>query len=345
MRIVSLLVGCLIAAAFAGSAPAQSHTVSPPYYSTRPGNTYQDMPFGRDSAGRRWQQIHGDVKGTPMTLAGISLRRAAGGSGMPRRVDMEIVAAHSNLANLSNWFAANYVGAPVTVLGRTTVTLPSWEYSQGSPEPWTLMLPFTTPFPYLAKDDLLWEIRVHGTTLQAPYLSDAWLWDQARDQRNMPQKQVCNTCCSMSQTVTAYTRARGQSLTFGVSLDNGRPNAAAGIMVGLSNPDLTIPGLCTKLCTSGEWTLPWWTDGSGRFVMPPLVVGYDEKWNGQKLYVQTTQLGLCGSGLPVTLSQGQEITLDGFNPGVWFPVQAVFGPLSSLSGGPASEFHIVRFTH
>ncbi len=335
-----------------GTSVAQTYTVTPAYYATNQGNETEARPFTDPAA--RWQQIHGDLRGTPRTLSALAFRKGSItlSNASPRRVELVIICADSKLSTLSGTFASNYVGTPVVVLARSPVTLPSWAYSQGTPEPWTAVVPFTTPFMYSAQNDLLWELQLFSNTApNTAFPSDAYDPNRA-DRKDAQRTEICCACRmsgvgnALVQSVGAYTMLSTKQFYFSVGLQYGQPHTPAGIMVGITNPSLQIPGLCTKLFTTAEWVLPWWTDGTGSFWMPPVGTAYDPAWDGYKLYVQTVLPDAQQPGLPVALSQAHEVVLLGFNAGNGLPIKSVYATdPNAATGGFPSWMHIVRLTH
>lgn len=353
MQDISLRFLVLVASAFlARESCAQTYTVSPRDYATVQGDDRQNEPFASLKA--RWQQIHGDLHGKPMTLNGIWFRKSSETTilAVPRRIDMVVICSDAKLASQSSTFASNYLGTPVTVLSRSTVTFPSWTYRQSTPEPWSAFIPFSAPYAYAGTDDLLWEVQVHGNTAGGAYPSDAHNPSLA-DRRDAAVKNLGAACkvtgsviFTMRQSARLHTLVSTGNLYFGLDLTDGLPNSPAGIMIGLTNPDLTIPGLCTKLYSLSTWTLPWWTDGVGRFSIPPVGAKYDTGWDGQKLFIQTVIPDLGQPGLPFALTQGQELTLPGFGAGKP-PLKALYDlnhPLAT-TGLFQDIVHIVRFSH
>lgn len=331
---------------------AQSYTVSPSAFTNTPGGNSNTIPFW--SATHRYQQIHGDMKGTPRVILGMSLRKgtSTSSSGIARTLDVEVSMCNSNFAASSTTFAANYVGTPVVVLPRQTVNLPDWTFSQGTPEPWSIVIPYTTPWPYTGQNDLLWEWVIHSTTSTGSYFADAYSGSNA-DRANATIVNLGTGCLAtgktsvMSQTLTCYTTTSNKKLNFGLSGANAPNSVPAAVMVGPVNPNLTVPGLCEKVFVVPLWTLPVTTSASGGISVPLFQADYDPNWAGAKLYVQSVAVDVGQSGLPFALSRGQEATLPVLSPGA-YPIQRIWSNSNTATTGSKETYAyglVTRFTH
>jgi hypothetical protein len=331
---------------------AQSYTVSPAAYATTAGNSNNTIPFW--SATHRYQQIHGDMTGTPRVFVGMSLRKASItlASGVARTLDVEMLMCNSSFASQSTTFASNYIGTPTVVRPRGTINLPDWTTSQGSPEPWTVVVPFTTPFPYPGTNDFLWEWVIHSTTSTSTYAADAFS-GFGNDRLDASIVNLGTGCVAtgkispMTQSMQLYTLASSQTLNFSLTTTNAPNSAASSILVGPVNPNLTVPGLCEKIFSVGLWTLPATSSASGTVSQPVISTAHNLAWVGLKLYVQTASVDAGQPGLPFALSRGQEGTIPGFAPGA-APIQRIWSNSSTATSGSKETYPyglIVRFTH
>jgi hypothetical protein len=347
MQLQSTLPILLLATGLA----AQSYTVSPASYAAKAGvgNT---IPFW--SATHRYQQIHGDLKGTPRLIIGLSLRRGPGTqtSAVARQIDVTMLMANSSFANSSTTFASNYIGTPTTVRPRGSLNLPDWTTSQGTPEPWTIVVPFPAPFPYPAQQDLVWEWQIHGTSSSAYYFADAYNGNND-DILNATFQNLGTGCTAtgltkpMTQSVRLYTAFSTKKLNFQLSTASAPANVAASILLGPVNPNLTVPGLCEKIFAIPLWTLPTTSSATGLVSWPLTSVDHDASWAGLKLYIQTAAVDAGQPGLPFALSQGQEATLPGFAPGST-PIQRIWANSDTAVTGSKETYPyglITRFTH
>jgi hypothetical protein len=140
---------------------AQTQTfVSPaPASATVEGSQSNAFPWNT-SIICRYMQVHTDTVGTGMLITRVAHRRngttaATGGS---RTVDMEMFMGHSvDYDRISYVFANNYVAPPSTVVPRQTVNVGPLS-AAGSPAPFELAVPLTTPFAYGGATSLAWEV-------------------------------------------------------------------------------------------------------------------------------------------------------------------------------------------
>jgi hypothetical protein len=330
--------------------PAQSYTVSPAAYEIAPGNGGNTIPFW--SATHRYQQIHGDLT-TARVITALALRRSAGSGGPARTLDLEVLMCASSFASSSTTFAANYIGTPTTVRARGSLNLPDWSTSQGSPEPWTLIVPFTTPFPHTAQNDLLWEWVIHATTSTSTYATDAFSGHSANTRVNAAITNLGTGCVAtgkvspMTQTMQLYTLTSPQTLNFSLTTTNAPNSATSSILIGPVNPNLTVPGLCEKLFSIGLWTLPATSSASGTISQPVVSAPFSAAWVGLKLFVQTASIDAGQPGLPFALSRGQQGVIPPLFPGP-VPIQRIWSNSSTATTGSKETYPyglITRFTH
>jgi hypothetical protein len=341
---------------FGAAIAAQSFTVSPSAYATQQGNASNPIPFYNANA--RYQQIHGDLKGAPKVIQAMAVRRGAGtqANAGPRSLQLTVVMANSDITKVTPTFAANYVGAPVTVMPKTSVNFPDWTTSGGNPEPWSIVLPFTTPFVYTGLNDLLWEWVVENNSgASQSYAADVYN-GITPDMMSSTNTTIGTPCTATGQTrpmsygPRCYTsRALGGLYFRGTAL-YGVPNQPALIMIGIVNPNLPVPGLCTNLYVLPQWSFPSIASASlGSFSMPDVLVPYDPTWQGQKLYSQALSLDTGQTGLPFALSAGIENVIPGMQPPGAAPIVRIFDINSAASSVGMVNFYayglIVRFTH
>jgi hypothetical protein len=336
----------------AGSLAAQNYVVSPLSRTNTPGGQANTIPFWYATS--RYQQIHGDLKGTPRVIQGLSLRKGGGNqaSAVARTNTMTVVMCDSNFAASSTTFAANYTGTPITVLPSTTVNLPDWTTGGGSPAPWTLHVPFTVPFPYIGQNDLLWEWQVHATTSIAIYSADAYN-GSSDDVLNATFVTLGSGCTAtgagkpMTQSTRLYSTATTGLLSMQVTTSNAPASVPASVWVGPVNPNLTIPGLCTTLHSTGLWAFSAMSSSTGQVALPLLSTTHDPNWAGLKLYLQTLAIDTGQPGLPFALSQGQEATLPGLGPGP-APIQRIYATSDTATTGSKETYSyglVTRFTY
>lgn len=154
------------------------HVVLPSLLQARFGGSYNtNVPLTSGPA--RYQQLLlGGELPDALDITGIGLRQSsqhAGDAGGAIDIEIKVGYTTFGLANLSPTFAANFnVGAPVTVLPRTVVTLPNMPGSLPTdPTAMLAEIPFATPFAWQPLGlNLLIEI-VTRTPAAFPYRIDA----------------------------------------------------------------------------------------------------------------------------------------------------------------------------
>ena len=121
------------------------------------------------AASYRYQQVHGDLKGTPRFFTGIGWRR----DGMlldtaqmfARTIDMELWLGDGDLATFGTTFASNRVSPPTNAFVRKIVNAPDLVLRPDAmPAPFTFNVVFDTPVLYLGLQDLLWEVVIHSNS-------------------------------------------------------------------------------------------------------------------------------------------------------------------------------------
>ncbi len=343
MRITHLAAVLLVS-----SLAAQSYVVSPAAFTDYRGTSNNTFPLWWSNA--RYQQIHGDLQGTPRVLQGMSFRRSQF-SAVARTITVTINLGDSSYAARSTTFASNFTGTPTTVFPTGTVNLPDWTSSSGNiPEPWTAHFPYTTPFPYAATSDLCWEFLVTGNTATSSYPTDAYS-NSTTMYAGLSQLgtgcRVGSNTLPFTQTMNVTTSSSTNNLSFGGSVVRGPASTGAVTMVGVVNLDATIPGLCEKLFPLTVWTFGFTLSSSGSGTMPTLVTTHDPNWAGLVVYAQTVALDSGQPGIPVALTNGTAVTLPPFAPGPINICRVYNSSSSSATTGTLGSNYglITRFTH
>jgi hypothetical protein len=327
-------------------ASAQNYTVSPSAYTSAEGNTGNTIPWW--SATHRYQQIHNDVRGNAWLIQGLSLRRDGPGTfatAIARTVDAEIFAGTADFDTAAANFANNYLTGPTTVVNRKMINLPDFTNSLGSPAPWSIVIPFDTPLAYSGTQDLVWDILIHATTSTGGYFCDAYNGSVA----------ATNTTLGPGCTATGKTTAMSLSASlasapntfrFGWSGSNYPNNAVAFVVVGTSNPNLTVPGLCTVLRAFPLFFFVGLSSATGTLSIPATGVPWDPAFVGATLFSQAFADDPGQSGIPLAGSPGVQSMINAPPPfkiaRIW--VDNVTSPTGSRS--EATPYGLVtRFTH
>ncbi len=352
MTIRMIPAALLLCAALA----AQSYTVSPAAYTSAQGNATNPIPFQYLAA--RYQQIHGDLKGAPAVIQGMSVRRgaAAQANAIARTLDLTVRCANSDITKVSATFAANYIGATTTALPKTSVNFPDWTVSGGNPEPWSIVVPFTVPFVYVGINDLLWEWAVenNGTGSGKSYAADAYSGISA-DMLSAPNVTLGTPCTAtgqpqpMSYGPRCYSSRALNSFYYKGTALYGAPNSPSAILLGVVNPNLQVPGLCTNVYTDGLVSFASVSAGTlASFSTPDLLIPFNAAWVGVKLYSQAASIDTGRPGIQVALSAGIENTLPALQPAGVTPIVRIFDTTSATNATGTVNFYayglVVRFT-
>jgi hypothetical protein len=335
----------LLVAAAAASLSAQNYIVSPVAFTNVASNQGNTIPFWSQT--HHYMQLHGDLRGTPRIMQGLSLRRAGFGTfatAVARTIDLELFMGPCNIANASSTFASNYTAPRTNVYTRKMTNLPDWVNPQGSPAPWSIVLVFDAPFVNTGQADLAWEALIHSTTSSGSYYADAY--SGTGTLANVNSGTGClATGRTAAMSVTARILYNANTDTFDTNWvsSNGIASVPTAILIGVTNPNLAIPGLCTNLYSSAQVVLSGVANASGSFTTPaagvPVIPAL--KLHSQSACPDTGRT----TGLPVSASQACESTFPARPDNlrrIWVnDVNATVGSLSETY--PYSL--ITRFTH
>lgn len=297
---------------------AQGTVVTPWGFDKVDGSSNTSYPFSAKSF--RFQQTITDLKGTPRVFKSLGLRPDAYyscGTCGARTVEVEIVMAHTDAAKTSKTFAANYAGTPVTVFARAKVNLP--DRSKGPsgqvPMPPDVIFLFQKPFNYDGKQDLLYDIKTWNNTGTGSYYSDY----VTQGGRVYADRRTLGTgCTAVGQTnamrLASLTSAESVSGAYKFRLywytNYGPKNAPCTTLIGVSDPNTAVPGLCTNVRVVPLVDVPKTSsstgyfntrDASGNYVYVP----YDRAAVGLVLHAQSAGIDKGSSqAIPVAASNG-----------------------------------------
>ena len=296
--------------ALAAAAAAQSTFTSPRNLAAAEGNDWWGFMFGHPIA--RWQQIDGTQRGAPIANINRIELRQDGITGsqfaVARNVDLEIVMAHTDYATSVTLYATNYRTPATVVFTKKPVSLPAWtSVPATTPAPWTLSFPYDTPFHYNGTQDLLWETRVDNSSLTAfaTYPQD---FHANRTQNFINAALTGNGCTTANGQFTSnpvgYTDAAALFLQYEIF---GAPaSTPLTLMVGASDPNQAIPGLCASLRTSMNVLVGiGMSSATGGLLSTALRVTWNPAYSSAALYTQVVGLDATQGGLPLALSQGR----------------------------------------
>lgn len=317
---------CALALVFSSSPCgllAQAAYVSPVANATTEGNNSYTYPFSLSQC--RYQQIHGDLRGTPMLQKKLVFRRDGASTqttGLPRTLDMELVVCDSKFAAVGLSFAGNYSGTPVTAIARKSVNTPNWQTPPVSPPaPFDFALTYDQPWLYTGLADFLWEVKIWTSTGSA---TDYLRADRADPATLSATPTVLGQGCLTNASTTSRMNFKGSLLAStngdlallftGAAAPANSP--AVTLLIGASNPNLTIPNLCATIYTSAEIALAMpAADATGSWNAPRFWVPYNAGLSGVQIYTQVFAPDASYPVIPVAGSNGVQFGLPGVPSG------------------------------
>jgi hypothetical protein len=338
-----------LALLLAAAASAQSYVVSPIVYTRQeaPGNNYYPWngPF-------RFQQVHTDLVGTPRPITGLAWRRNQDQflpTGSPARtLDMEVLLCDSNAAAWSTTFASNYVGTPRLVFTRKNVNAPDWSPPiEERPAPFDHAIAFDTPAPYLAVNDLLYELVVYSSSTSATYMADSAVFPATVTSMWGTYSSVGTGCRTPTGTFLVRSQIQhvlaSTTISFGWSV-SGAPPGSGTVLVGLAPINVPVPGLCTNLYTLGMLYVPFTTGNTGSGNTTAASLPFDPSWTSIVLSVQAAAPDPSQTGLQVAASQGARCEIPAAMPAVrGARLWALGNPTATTGSTATSGWLVTRF--
>lgn len=303
--------------------PAQTKTlVSPIGLDLVEGSGGNSFPWGSTTI-RRYLQIHSDVKGTPMLVSMLSWRMNGGNTTLytgTRVLDVELFMGNCVEFNRPSFrMDNNYIGPRAGVMARKVVNFgPQGQNATPGPAPFQGMdLPLDTPFPYAGAFSLIWEALVYSNA------AGTGTFNTSTDVNACVSKSGSSStvgagCIASGQTsamaLSASLADMGGDLVLGFSAARGPAGAPVILALGVANPDLPYPGLCSNLNTDlVVVAVVGTTDAAGALAAGPgTAFVAPNSFPGAVLYAQLHAPD-AGSAfpLPVVNSNGLKITIPG----------------------------------
>lgn len=306
---MSRLPRVLLPLTLAASAAAQSSWITLPNY-----YTLHEAPVATEAlAGpARFQQVHSDYKGVPGSLRALLLRRDGLTPGSSdhaaRTLTLEVALSHANRATLSTTFASNYKTPATIVFPQANVNTPDYTTIGATvpTQPWPFEIAFQTPFAYNGSDDLLFEVRVAATS--APGKSLPLDAADASGIAYGSSSRIGTGCATPLGTLTLGSRMTYDRTLPTVRLDFAASAAPASgalaLLVGATNPNVTIPGLCAKLYTDAQIVIAGTADAQGTYATPPYTIPVTPFFYNEVVYSQLAAPLASQAGIPIVVSNG-----------------------------------------
>ena len=239
------------AAALAGLTSAQTSAryITPRGAEFFEGNSASDIMLGNWNPNTRTQQIDNNLVGTGFPLIRLIgwRRNGTGGVGAAKSTDVTVIMSHADYNTVTNTFANNYKDPPVTVFTRKTVNLPDWNTATTLvPAPFDVVLPLDVPFLYNNTDALLFDVLNENNPLGI-YTQD-WVSSTTHQYGAYPVDTGAGcTTANGSFVHRCAIRANATTLDVGFRIEGAPSSSALLVMIGASDPNLPVPGLCAPL--------------------------------------------------------------------------------------------------
>ncbi len=314
MRSQSILRSLVVVAMGCGfvvsHAHAQNEFVSPPFAEGVQGDSSSGISFSYKNS--RTQQIDGNLIGAgTRSIRQIGFRRSSSHSlvlATARTIELEIRMGLGDLLKFSSRFDGNYKGAASTVFKKKSVKLPDWRSLPAKGEPFDLVFKFDSPFVYGGSDALIWDLLVSKNNASGAYWVD-WFTKSPASTRAAPGKAIGLACKTSTGTYKLENEffVQGQTLSFTYAASGATKSTAVVLLPGLSNPDLFVFGLCSKLHSDLALTpfVLGVADGLGSVPRTTVAkLAWKPAFANVRFYVQALSFDASQGLIPFALSNG-----------------------------------------
>jgi hypothetical protein len=286
-----------------------AQTVSPLGYDKKMANGSVHVPFSASSTFGvcRYQQIHGDVAGTPLLVKELAFRRRAGGltTFEGRKVTLELLIGEGAAKAFGFQFAKNYASSPTVAIAKKEFDLPEMVATSGL-QPFVVKLPLDSAWSYSGKAALIWEAKVSKVVrTSVDYPIDCVIGGHTSHDGS-----TYGTGCNSGATSLSVRLADDSGILRLQPEITSAPSGALGfLLLGATDPDLTIPGLCTKIHCDGAvvLSLPL-TQGNGSLPRwPAITVPNQSAYTGLELTHQAFFVDSQRSPIPLSGTNGVRV--------------------------------------
>jgi hypothetical protein len=299
-------------AAVALCAAASAQVTSPIGYDTTEGNSNNTFPFF--SSLFHYQQIHGDIRGTPRQIRALGFRRdgtLGAGSYGARTVTLDMWLGDANLAAVTGTFASNFIGMPTQVIANKPFNLPDYSNPFPSiPSPVDQIIVLDAPYVHTAINDLCWEVQLLSNTNTAGRFMDAASGTGGGTQVGSFTSHGTG-CTTSTGTMTLRNgtnfTTNATTMNFGWATTFGPPSAATTVLLGIANPNLPLPGLCGggRVHVSPVLvTINGTTSAAGAWTTPTISTPHNPALVGFAIFAQSASADGTQPGLPIAASNG-----------------------------------------
>lgn len=341
MQTLSRGTAALLLFSVAAPLAAQPSTLVSPAQAAAVGTTTTNaFPFNSTTV-RRYLQLHGDLGVGPKSISQLRFRQpcgtGTGGGSRTMLLDMWVGTGRP-VQSMSFAFDANYTAPKTQVMTQQTV---NWgpigaQTACPAPSPFesAMSLPISQPFAYLGTgaNSFIWEVAVFSNTGSSIPVNTHVTTNVAGT-----STVTAAGCGTMTHGVTAYDHGGILSLNFTVTAGPG--TAPTVVALGSSNPNLSVPGLCSPLLTDLVFLLPvGMTLASGAITTTEAAQStlvMPNAFAGATLFTQAHSLDVSSSfPIQVRNSNGRStvIPAQGTNPGLVARVVNNAGGTTATSG-------------
>jgi hypothetical protein len=312
-------------------AAMRAQVVTPSYAAAFEGNVR--FRFFSNMTPRHWQQAHGDLRGRPMTLNSLSLRRDRASDQLiqlPTGMPMDLWLGRGDRTQMTGDPSANFVGTPTHVAVASRLDIPGGPGRFGDmPRPFDIRVPLEIPYIHDGTLDLVWLMRFPWG--QSSFIADLDGADANAGLGYGYRRRVGFHCPSSNLLLHAEPMSMREHFLFGWTIYANGPDVTGVILIGAPIA-LAVPGLCSgTLWTDGSLgiatfrtNLTGWLD-----LLTTHRVPYSAHHVGILLAAQIAVLDPSQPGIPVAVSAGNYFS---FGPmPISMPVTTVTNMLSTGS--------------
>ncbi len=290
--------------------------VSPSYYLLEEGLSWSLQPFFR-SAGQTHQQMHDTLRGNARTIGALAFRQdvnqAMTQQGHPWWSEFEIVLAGGTYAGASPLPANNYATTPTRVFQNRRFHVPDWSLRpKTAPAPFSLVIPFDTPYAHSGVHALLFEFRTTGDS-GPEYVNgaDAFRGPAPRQWEGELYGYGCTNQQNFEwMRLEALARlVSGPRLEVVFTASKWVPQAPGVTLFGTQRVAHSLPYLCTQLFVEPIVVLP--SVPQNGMLVTQLAVPYAADLAGLELHAQACvpDPTLGGGYWPVRASNGVSVRM------------------------------------
>ncbi|MBK8979227.1 MAG: hypothetical protein IPM29_25300 [Planctomycetes bacterium] len=270
------------------------------------GNSSSNIMLGNLGTSTRVQQIDSNLVGRGLPLVSyLGWRRDGAGGGQQKTTTLTIVMSHADINAITSTFATNYKDPPQTVFAMRPVNLPDWSAAMPA-APFDTRITLDFPFVYNNVDAILWDVKKDNDPgIAYPQDWVATMPTNAYGDLPVPLSAGCTTPNGAMVHRTCL-RVTGANLEFGFRVEGAPSSTAVSLLLGFSDPNVAVPGLCANVRTLVEVTAPLGAANAGGAIGLgfPFSIPWNAAYANAPLFTQAIALDPSQPGLSVALSGG-----------------------------------------